>query len=252
MRTLSFLGKTTIFCILLVVSCHQRAERGQCRCSADKVQCDTIPSGFESMKDCGGTWAKYRVWADIPDSICGFKVRAMMRAWIKLDELDPTTYLQFSGQGGKEYNLKTKTIPLLSFDDFCTFVDRSLRCHNDTIIHFDYNLKIANKGRFVLSDHPFLIMDVDFDGKDEFLIRDNYYYSVYSLKDGLNCLTDDPFRMISAVDFNRKQLLGQREEFYYDEYVLFVDHIYNLTKDGKHFVHSTDTVRVNKQWLAGE
>lgn len=238
-----------IFCGLIVLSCHGGHGCKLHSCGCNDAVCDTIPAGFESMKDCGGAWAQYRVWADIQDSVCGFKVRAMMRAWIMHDELNATTYFQFSRQG-EEYNLKTKTVSLLPYDDFCTFVDRNRRCHNDTIIHFDYNLKIAQKGRVVLSDYPFLIMDVDFDGKDEFLIRDKYEYNVYSFKDSLHCLIDDPYRMISAVDYSRKQLIGPQEEFFHDEYVLFVDHIYSLAKDKRHFTYSTDTIKVLKPWLA--
>lgn len=169
--------------LFAIISCAERENVGNNDYS--------LPSGYDIFQNEEISQCRYKVFATYPDSVNGFKIRALMVAYIDTAEnqLEPTTVFILRHRSGATFKVDTKRYPLLDVEDFRNFVNNNKRKYNDTIVTLRYNCAIDNKREELnlneIDGMPFVFLDVSFKNYPSLLIwsgsETNHcsYYDVY-------------------------------------------------------------------------
>ena len=189
----------------LIGSRHSQSENSyKRRNNALNIQHDTLPRGFEEFETCKYKECRYRVWAETPDTVYGFKIRALMVSWIDNDRLDAITILKLKHRSGKVMTIETKHHELLTCEEFRSFVNSNHNSKNDTIVAFNYQYEVSKADIVDMYDYwdrPFIFIDITFDGRKSLLFQkyntqDYTVYDVYSLGrkgESVNKVTYEPY-----------------------------------------------------------
>lgn len=219
----------------------------------------TPPDGFESFSGSSQASCHYRVWSEMADSVCGFKVRALMTAWIVNTGLRSTTTFSLTHQSCKIFTIDTYEHPLISYEDFNRYYENNHKVHNDTIVSFNYNPVVTEQRTFDMAnygDMPFFFLDVTFDGVEELLIRDGVRefcnrYRVFNIGDKVEELRHKPYNYFvtaannwmggigTTVDYQKRSItISSLDEGSCSDHGTFIKDIYTLDANGAQFTHT--------------
>lgn len=250
LKTIIFVSFVGVF---VVEGCENRPNR--------KLRIDapiTTPKGFERFLEGAQASCHYRVWSEMADSVCGFKIRAIMTAYIVNSALNSTTTFSLTHQSGKVFTIDTYEHPLISYEDFNRYYENNHKAHNDTIVSFKYNPVITVQKTFNMAnygDMPFLFLDVTFDGIKDLLIRDGARdfcnrYRVFSLGNEVKEILQAPYNLFvtaannwmgglgTTVDYRKKSItVPSLSEGSCADHGTFIEDIYTLNADRNQFTH---------------
>ena len=237
---------------------------GLCTCKPEKRQniaaepVNCLPSGFDVFDGCTYANCHYRVWSELPDSVCGFKIRALMVSWIMDSWLRSTTTFKLTHRSGKVFTVEDR-LSMISYQDFYAFYESHHEVHNDTIVAFCYDPVVLKRDEFNLADYqdlPFFFLDVTFDGRKALLIRNGAqefrnHYRVFSLGETVKEVRYEPYNHFwtavnnwmggtgTTIDYKNKSItVPSLSRDSCSDHGTFIYDVYTLNPERTRFVHT--------------